>query len=115
MSEKKVLSAADILGAEDLQVIEVEVPEWGGVVRLRPMTAEEAIGYNKTVTAGDKRHGAVILAGMCIVNDEGKPAFSDEQVQQLAKKSLAALMRIQRVALKINGLTKDEEAVIKND
>lgn len=114
--EKKFLTAAEILEKDDLPVQEIDVPEWGGTLRLRPLTAEEAISYNDTIkSGGDKRHAAVILAGLCLVNEDGAPLFSAKEVQLLAKKSLSALMKIQRVALKINGLTKDEETIVKND
>jgi putative heme iron utilization protein len=113
--DKKVLSAEEILGANDLEPVEVEVPEWGGVVRLRPMTAEQVIEYQEKVKSGDKRHGAIIMVGMCVVNEDNEPAFTEVQVRQLGKKSLAALQRIQRAALKINGLDDKGEKDVKND
>lgn len=115
MSEKKMLSATEILEVQDLVVVEVDIPEWGGTVRLRPMSAEEAISYNDTVTKGDKRHGAVKLAALCLVKEDGTAMFTEEQAGLLQKKSLAGLMRIQRVALKINGLTEEAVKDVKND
>jgi hypothetical protein len=113
--EKKVLSATEILEADDIQVVDIDVPEWGGVVKLRPMSAEESIAYNEAVKAGDKRHGAVILASTCLVDEEGKKLFTEDQARGLVKKSLAALLRIQKVALKVNGFVDDEVKEAKND
>ena len=39
------LSRTDILGAKDLGLTPVEVPEWGGTVYVRSMTARERITW----------------------------------------------------------------------
>jgi hypothetical protein len=114
-TEKKFLTAAEILEADDLKVEEVDVPEWGGIVRLRPMSALEAIEYTEANKAGDKKHAAVRMAAVCVVDEDGNPAFTADQVAQLSKKSLAAFMRIQKVAMRINGLDEKETKEVKND
>jgi hypothetical protein len=112
---KKVLTATEILDAPDIQVVDIDVPEWGGIVKLRPMSAEESIAYNEAVKAGDRRHGAVILAATCLVDENGKQLFTEDQARGLVKKSLAALLRIQKVALRVNGFAEDEVKETKND
>jgi hypothetical protein len=110
----KFLTAKEILEVNDLQVTVVDVPEWGGSVRLRPMTAEEAIEYNETGDPSSKKHAAVRLAALCIVDEDGDPMFTPDQVAVLSKKSLAAFMRVQRVAMEINGLNTKGAAEAKN-
>lgn len=110
---KKFLSAAEILAAQDMQVVEVEVPEWGGVVRLRPMTAEE--GLKLGTSGGDKRHSAVKVVVMTAVDADGKQLFTESDLEKLQGKSLSALMKIQKRALEINGLADEKGTAVKND
>lgn len=119
MSEEKVvkiLSAKQILEAEDIRTIEVEVPEWNGTVLIRTMTADESMAYYEALNKPgvDKRQGAVYMAAACLVDPEGKKLFTMDEVEQLSKKSFGALLRIQREALKLNGITAEAEKVAKN-
>ena len=115
VDEKKFLTAAEILEADDLKIVEVDVPEWGGVVRLRPMSAEEVIAFNEVNKDASKKHAAVRVTATCLVNEDGTPMFTQAQIDKLSKKSLAAFMKIQRVAMKINGLDDKEIKEVKND
>ncbi len=38
-------------GADDLPVEDVEVPEWGGAVRLRTLTGSERDGFEASVVS----------------------------------------------------------------
>jgi hypothetical protein len=110
---KKVLSAEDILAAQDREPVRVEVPEWGGVVLVKPMSAEEATIFTD-LTGEDKKHSAVKVTALCVVDEAGKPLFTEDQARKLRSKSLAAFMRIQRVILKINGMTDEDAKTAKN-
>lgn len=110
---KKILSAKEILLSEDIEIIDVYVPEWKGTVRLRAMTGEESIQYNQLVTnnTAAAKNGAAVMCAMCIVDEDGKQQFTADQATLLAKKSLSALVRLQKAALKLNGLDEDKAAV----
>jgi len=110
----KILSAEDILAADDLKSAEVNVPEWGGKVLIRPMTADQAVIFTD-LQGEDKKHSAVKATALCVVDAEGKPLFTEMQAKKLRSKSLAAFMRIQRVILKINGMTEEAGKEGKND
>jgi hypothetical protein len=111
---RKMLTAEDILSADDLQVVEVDVPEWGGVVRLRPLTAQQAIKFAEEAKENKGALSAVNVAAMCIVDATGSPMFNAEQLEKLKSKSLRAMMRIQKEALRINGLDEKAETATKN-
>ena len=49
MSDKKILSKADILRADDIKTIEVAVPEWGGSVLLRGLTGRERDLFEESI------------------------------------------------------------------
>ena len=45
----KLLSAQDIIKAQDLKTVDVEVPEWGGTVRLKEMSAQIQSDYEREI------------------------------------------------------------------
>ena len=112
--QKKYLTAEDILAVKDIVTVEVDVPEWGGIVRLRSMSGEEAVTYVEML-AKDKSSAAVKAVLMCAVKEDGTRLFTEEQLSVLKQKSLRAINRIQNVALEINGLRDEEAKKTKND
>ncbi len=116
MGEKRFLTREDILRAQDLPVEEVHVPEWGGWVRVRGLTAEERDRFEASILEGQGKHTRVKmenirarLVALTVVDEVGHRLFSDEDVAALAKKSAAAVQRVFDVAMRLSGLT--EEAV----
>jgi hypothetical protein len=60
-------------------------------------------------------HGAVSILVACAVDEEGNQLFTQEQANVLVKKSIGAVMRIQRAAMKLNGWTAEAKEEAKND
>lgn len=94
------LSKDDILKADDLPAEDVEVPEWGGIVRVRGLTGTERDGFEFRVAAAQK-NGVMgdidlraSLVARCLVDEDGKRMFTDKEVARLGAKSGAALDRI---------------------
>ena len=104
-----------ILAAEDMKSERVEVPEWGGHVFVRQMTAGDRDKFDAFVY---EQSGASIrawLVGMCAVDGEGKRMFSDADLEALAGKNGEPMDRIFQVARKLNKLlTVDIEDAEKN-
>lgn len=111
---KKYLTAEEILAADDLQTVEVDVPEWGGTVRLRSLTGQDAVSFAEQIKDNKKNSGIKVVA-RCAVKEDGTPLFTEEQVEALTTKNQKALIRVQREALKLLGLTDDVIALVKND
>jgi len=111
-AHKPLLSAKAILDVDDMTFEEVEVPEWGGSIRLRSLTAEEASKFSDEYSK-DRKNAAVRILLMACVDDKGEPLFKPEDLDVLRKKSLKAVIKVQKVAMKMNGLKDDDEA--KND
>ncbi len=114
MSVSKYLTAAEILASDDLETAEMEVPEWGGTVRFRVMTADEAIKFQETINTPAKKNAWVKILALCAVDGDGKRLFSDKEMDQLKQKSTAVFLRMQRFLLKLNGFTSDAEDAAKN-
>lgn len=125
------LSREQILKAKDLSYQEVEVPEWGGRVRVRELTGGERQEFDATIASirqdlsvGGRKDGQqrqmkvevhadrvrVKLCALTMVDEKGERLFQNEdQVRDLAKKSARALERVYEVSARLSGLS--EEAV----
>lgn len=111
---KKYLTAEDVLGASDITTVDVDVPEWGGTVRLRAMSGEEGVRFMDMMQK-DRSNSALKVVLLTAVKEDGSPLFTADQLDQLQKKSLKALMKLQSEAVKLNGLVPEEVGKIKND
>lgn len=103
----KLLGRDDILSADDTRSADVEVPEWGGVVRLRVMTGAARQAFLRAAAKrADEDAGLVeALIVACAVDETGRLIFSPDDVAALREKSGAALQRVFEVAAELNGLT----------
>lgn len=114
----KFLTASDILNKQDITYRDVNVPEWGGMMRLIMLTADEAMEFIQGNESPEgKRTSNARLIALCAIDDQGRKVFSDTQVLALMRKSMAAVMRLVNVALEMNGLkaqTPAEQAAAKN-
>ena len=117
-----LLSKTAILTANDLKSEDVEVPEWGGAVRVRSFTGRERDAFEASMVRGDGRDRKVDLTnmrarlvGLTVIDETGQRLFTDEEVDLLGAKSGAALDRVFAIAQKLNGLSgTDVEELAKN-
>lgn len=117
-----ILTKDDILDCNDLESIEIEVPEWGGSVIVSTMTGTARDNYESSIikmVAGkaetDLYNIRAKLLASCLVDAEGNRLFDDDDIERLGMKSSAALERIFIVAQKLNAVTdEDIEEMAKN-
>lgn len=117
-----MLTKEQIRKMDDLKSEVVEVPEWGGTVTIRRMTAgerdayEEDIFENKGGSLSLKRENfRAKLVARCLVDEKGERMFPDGEIAELAKKSAAALDRLFAVAQRVNGMgAKERDEIEKN-
>jgi len=101
------LTRSDILQADDLPPAEkVDVPEWGGTVYVRAISAMELEDFT---TADNPKNVRGRFAALTVCDADGKRIFKDEDGAALGTKSMAALNRVWAVAARLNGITPDEE------
>ncbi|MBT8046398.1 MAG: phage tail assembly chaperone [Pontiella sp.] len=115
------LNGIEILEADDLKLELVQVPEWGGAVQIRQISAGERDTWEVYAQGElEKPEGARIniraaLAAMTLCDDQGERLFSSAQAGDLAGKNSKALDRIYEASIKLNGLSKSEaDAIEKN-
>lgn len=119
---EKILGREDILGIVDTQYEFVDVPEWGGKVRMRGLSGNERDRYEQSIV--ELRGGNVLpkfanararLAAWSIVNENGDRIFTDADIAVLGRKSAAALERVYEAARKLSGLSeRDIEELVGN-
>jgi hypothetical protein len=112
---KTMLSARNVFdNLKAVRTVDVDVPELGGTIRIRELTALEAREF---ADESKKSTGALKLLMMCAIDEEGKQLFVESDFTQLSNVGMAAVMRVQKAALKLNGLLDDEKetAAVKND
>lgn len=108
----QALSRDAILGVTDLKPVRVEVPEWGGVVFVRPLSGAERDSL-EAESVGAQGAARVVgirgrLAARTICDESGGRLFKDEDAPALGAKNAAALDRIVEAATKLNGLAPAE-------
>ncbi|AZM54168.1 hypothetical protein DMA15_17645 [Streptomyces sp. WAC 01529] len=111
------LSAEQILGADDLAYEDVEVPEWGGTVRVREMPGTERdkfesqfIGKDGVGVRAEGMEGfRARLAAATIVDEHGKQMFrSAAETKRLGEKNANALQRVCDVAMRLSKMSEDD-------
>ena len=113
-----------ILKAEDAKLERVEVPEWGGAVYVRTMTAadrdvwELQTGEHRQAMVdehGEDAPAHVLMQNLraryvvfCACDASGAPLFTADDVEALGAKASGPVSRIFQVAKDLNGLGDDD-------
>lgn len=115
MTDDVFLGRDAILKADDRPVEIMDIPEWGGKIRLRGLTGQGRDEYEaSTVIIRDGRawpdteNARAKLVARCIVGDDGEPMFSQQDVHQLGLLGAAALDRVWDRCLKLSGLSDED-------
>lgn len=115
------LSADDIFGSDDIDFVDVTVPEWKkggkpGVIRFRAMTAAEAIEFTKKLGENSGDSYVKVVAATAIDPNTGERLFKgDAAVHRLLEKKSGIFIRLQKAVMKLNNIGKDNEDNAKND
>ncbi len=112
------LSKEQILKADDLPY--TDVPVWGGIVRVRTMTARERDEYEGSIyeTSGteikfNRTDFRAKLVAKCAVDESGKRLFTDADVAALSAKSAKEVSILFDKAQELNGLSKAAQEAIE--
>ena len=111
------LGKAAILAADDKKMVDYEVPEWGGSVKLRVMNGTERDRFEGEFVNNNKSVEMVRakLVAKCLCDDQGNRLFDEKEIPQLGEKSAAVLDRLFSECMKLNRFTKgDVDELAKN-
>ena len=109
MSNDILLTLNDILGIDDLKRETIEVPEWGGTVTVKELTAEEKLKVGAMVSAeGSQDDPNRIVQVMLTAAAYGLGA-TDEQIHAVGAKNYAAIERVAQSVLRLSGMEKPDK------
>ena len=111
-----LLTRDAILGAHDLPTEDLDVPEWGGTVRVRALTGAERDSFESSLVQvrndGSKQfrleNVRARLVALTVVDENSERLFSDADVKALGAKSAAALERVWEAARRLSGLSDED-------
>lgn len=117
-----LLSRDAILAADDLPTRDVEVPEWGGTVRVKTLTGEERDAFEAAIVRRNGRNVTQNLANIrarlvanTLVDEQGRRLFKFSDIEALGRKSALALDRVFTAASELSGLNpEDIDELAKN-
>ena len=113
-----MLSKEQILKVKDLKTETVDVPEWGGKVKIKTLNGSERDEFEQSIVQGAKVKMSNLTAKLCqltLVDNSGILLFDSSDIAGLGKKSSKALSRCYEVASRLSGLgKKDMEELEKN-
>jgi hypothetical protein len=111
-----VLDRAAILAARDLQPMPLDMPEWGGVVYVRGLSAAEAEQHARDAIEAQKAGKEIAELVMvravltCTCDASGAPLFTSADLGALANKSAPAISRVFRVIERLSGMLAGDAA-----
>lgn len=97
-----------ILTSDDRPEDTVDVPEWGGKIRLRTLTAAERGQWFASIYGPEGKLDPATyqarLVAVCTVDLQGKPLFTEDKIHTLSQKSGKVLARVFSAACRHNGI-----------
>jgi len=117
-----LLTREQILEAPDITTEVVEVPEWGGEVKVKAMTGSERDAFEAMLIKGKGKDTTVNMQNVraklvahTVVNGDNKRMFTDQDITALGQKSAAALDRVFAVSQRLSRIKdEDVEELAKN-
>ena len=105
------LNKHQIMLAVDTVTKSVEVPEWGGTVKLKTLSLGEGIKFQETRKLRPETEVTRLLLAYTLVDDMGKPLFGEDELDDLGEKNPKVLDRLFYESLELNrmGPGSDED------
>jgi hypothetical protein len=107
------LGRDDILNAVDIELVEINVPEWGGLVTIKPMNVAQRDAFEINVSDKDgevqrKNFRAKLVIRTVVDPESHTRIFKDEDIPALNAKSAAAVSRVFEAAARASGLSPED-------
>lgn len=107
-----MLTKEAIMAAQDIVIETVNVPEWGGNVKVKSLMSDQRDQYEQLLIGQKEKSGTIysIRATLCalsIIGDDGNPLFDITDIDTLGKKSAIAVDRVVDVIRRISGLAPE--------
>jgi hypothetical protein len=94
---------------------EVQVPEWGGSVFVRTLTAAERDRFETLFTRGKQANFRALIVAFTACDADGKSLFAEEDAAAIGAMPVKPVQRIFDVAMRLNAITDaDVDELEKN-
>jgi len=112
-----ITSANEILAKDDFTYAEIDVPEWGGTLRLRSLSGAQrtiiTARAQKNKVTGDGLYEQLII--MSAVDEDNKLIFDEKQhLEMLKMRNSAITKKIGEKVLEISGFKPDAESDLES-
>ena len=101
---------------------EVDVPEWGGSVFIRPLTIHEqakladlGTKYEKSSVVDRMKNCTLRLVQWSVCDEQGNPLFESGDLEPLMSKAASAFLRLQDAILALSGLTEESRKELEKN
>lgn len=115
MDDHKILSLDEILDADDRKTEMVDVPEWGGSVKVRALSRRQVVDALQKCT--NQRNGdvdGVKLQMLLLVRGLVEPQVSETDLERLEGKHAEPINRIVDRVKEISGMGADADEAADN-
>jgi len=109
---EKILSVEDIKKAVDTETKVIDVPEWGGAIKIKSITKG---AQWKMAKASEDKMDASLFEKLLLVNSIIEPVFDEETIEILYEKSAEVVNRVLASIYNISGLSQEVQAEIAEE
>ena len=103
-----LLTKDQIAGADDRKSSELEVPEWGGSIKIRSMSGAQAETYIKSAQEISGLDAVMLLVSFSVVDEKNELMFpSPEDLKVLGEKNMLVMKRVADECIIVNGLNQE--------
>jgi hypothetical protein len=90
----------------------VAVPEWGGSITITAMSIVQRLDYERWAASlgGESVDAIVGILAFTIVDEAGQPLFTLADLKALEAQSAAVIIRLNKIALRLNELEVEVNA-----
>jgi hypothetical protein len=103
LDRQSILACADTLPREL-----VNVPEWGGDVWVRTLSASERDQLEMQWEKTKRVHFRARVVYYCACDEQGRDLFREEDIPVLGAKSTTAVAKVCDVAFRLNRFTRED-------
>jgi hypothetical protein len=109
MAVKKILSLDEIIEVDDRKIDTVDVPEWGGTVKIRALSRRQVLEALEQATARDGSVDGAKLQMLYLVRGMHEPQVTEDRIDQLNAKHPDPIHRIVERIREISGMGDDAD------
>jgi hypothetical protein len=110
---RKILTIDDIFEVKDTRFLEIEVPEWGGSIRVAALSAGDMIDFVESNSGPAQKTAGIRLIILSLVDEQGNRIGKPEMIERFRKRDTRAMNRVVDALMELNDMNLSEKAIKK--